>query len=117
MDDKFRVVLEDRLLPLQVFFNAIPDRSFIETLKAFEKGIGAGFNDAFCGFPGEEDFDEEPLNGIEFAIRGEEIVVSYEDFLSILKDVCGVYLTKYSEQEKEVRSLLEGVEKKLISFE
>jgi|GEM_PF-4698701 len=26
----FRIVLEDNLLPVQVFFNAIPDRSFID---------------------------------------------------------------------------------------
>ena len=68
MSDKFRVTLEDKLLPVQVFFNAIPDRSFMDTLKTFEKGNGAGFNDAFCGFPSKEGFDEEPLDGIEFAI-------------------------------------------------
>lgn len=116
MSDKFRIVLEDKLLPVQVFFNTIPDRSFIDTLKAFKNGTGAGFNDAFCGFPGEEEFDEEPLTGIEFAIKGEEIVINYDDFYSILEQVCEVYKEKYPEQFGVVSDLLNGVRERLNSF-
>ncbi|MES9852673.1 MAG: ribonuclease toxin immunity protein CdiI [Candidatus Thiodiazotropha sp. L084R] len=106
MDNKFRVVLEDRLLPVQVFFNAIPDRSFISTLKSFEQGVGAGFNDAYCGFPGEEDFDEEPQNGIEFAIKGEEVILDYSGFYSILEKACSAYSDKHPEQINAVTDSL-----------
>lgn len=113
MNEKFRIVLEDNLLPAQVFFNAIPDRSFVETLKGFKQGIGAGFNDAFCGFPGEEEYDEEVKIGIEFAIKGEEIVVAYDEFYSILLKVCDVYIYNRPEQKKIVTELLTGIREKL----
>lgn len=116
MNDKFRVVLEDRLLPVQVFFNAIPDRSFITTLKSFEQGVGAGFNDAYCGFPGEEDYGEEPLKGIEFAIKGEEVVVDYNEFYSILEKACSAYNVKHPEQINIVTDLLLKVKEKLIAL-
>ncbi|MBN0989604.1 ribonuclease toxin immunity protein CdiI [Amphritea pacifica] len=116
MNDKFRIVLKDRLLPVQVFFNAIPDRSFIETLKAFGNATGAGFNDAFCGFPGEEDFDEEPLNGIEFAVKGEEVIIGYDEFFSILEEVCNVYSEKHPNETELVQGLLFDVKEKLNSL-
>ncbi len=116
MSDKFRIILEDRLLPVQVFFNAIPDRSFIETLKAFGNATGAGFNDAFCGFPGEEDFDEEPLSGIEFAIKGEKVIINYDEFLSILEKVCNVYSEKHPDEAELVLELLSDVKEKLNSL-
>ncbi len=106
MNDKFRIVLEDNLLPVQAFFNAIPDRSFIETLQAFRQGIGAGFNETYCGFPGEEEFDEEALNGIEFAIKDEQVVLNYDEFFRILSKVCKVFLEKYPNKKGEVSELL-----------
>ena len=113
MNHKFRVVLEDKLLPVQVFFNAIPDRAFIDTLKAFESGVGAGFNDAFCEFPGEEEFDEEPLNGIGFAIKGEEIVIDYKSFICVLEQVCKSYSTEYPNSQDEVFNRLSNIKERL----
>ena len=113
MNDKFRVVLEDRLLPVQVFFNAIPDRSFISTLKSFEQGVGAGFNDAYCGFPGEEEYGEEPLNGIEFAIKGEEVIIDYNEFYSILEKACSTYNDKHPDQINAVSDRLRKIKEKL----
>lgn len=109
MNDKFRIVLEDHLLPVQAFFNAIPDRSFIETLQAFRQGTGAGFNETYCGFPGEEEFDEEVLDGIEFAIRDEQVVLSYDEFFRLLSEVCQVFLEKYPNKKGEVSELLTGI--------
>jgi len=106
MNDKFRIILEDHLLPVQAFFNAIPDRSFIETLKAFRQRTGAGFNETYCGFPGEEEFDEEALNGIEFAIKDEQVVLGYDEFFRILSEVCTVFLEKYPNKKGEVSELL-----------
>ena len=116
MNDKFRVVLEDRLLPAQVFFNAIPDSSFISTLKSFEQGVGAGFNDAYCGFPGEEEYGEEPLNGIEFAIKGEEVILDYNEFYSILENACSAYIDMHPDQINAVTGILLKIKKKLNSL-
>jgi hypothetical protein len=116
MNEKFRVVLEDRLLPVQVFFNAIPDRRFISTLKSFEQGVGAGFNDAYCGFPGKEEYGEEPLNGIEFAIKGEEVLLDYKEFYSILEKACIAYNDKHPDQTNTVAGILLKIKEKLNSL-
>jgi hypothetical protein len=116
MNDKFRVVLEDKLLPVQVFFNAIPDRSFISTLKSFEQGVGAGFNDAYCGFPGDEEYAEESLNGIEFAIKGEEVILDYNEFYSILEKACSAYNDMHPDQISVVASIMLKIKEKLNSL-
>ena len=116
MNDKFRVILEDRLLPAQVFFNAIPDRNFIRTLKSFGHGVGAGFNDAYCGFPGDENYGEQVVKGIEFAIKGEEVIIGYKEFYSILETACRAYNAKHPEQTSTVTNLLHKVKDKLNSM-
>lgn len=116
MSNQFRVVLDDKLLPAQIFFNSIPDRAFVDTLKAFKSGSGAGFNDAFCGFPGEEEFDEAPLNGIEFAVKGEEIVVKYDDFFAILEKACASYTKKNPDSIDLISNLLCDIKYILSTF-
>jgi hypothetical protein len=63
-----------------VFFNAIPERRFIEALKAFGNASRTGFNHAFCGFPGDENVEQEPLSSIQFAIKVEKVVICYEKY-------------------------------------
>lgn len=75
----FAITLENRLFPVQAFFNAMPARSFFEALENFAKGIGAGFNDAVCEFPDELDEDEEKFTGVKFYIFNEELIVSNAD--------------------------------------
>lgn len=116
MNDRLRVVLENKFFPVQAFFNIILDRDFISTLSAFAKGVGGGFNDAFCSFPGEEEFDEEVINGIEFALYEEVIIISYSDFFSILNDVCDIYLKTNKEQTDEVEILLREIETALSNY-
>lgn len=116
MNNKFRVILKDNFLPAQIFFNAIPDRSFVKTLRAFSDATGGGFNDAFCAFPGEEDFDEEPLPGIQFSIKDEETIVSYDDFLSILENACKVYCESKPEEKEIIYNLFSDIENKVNSL-
>ncbi|MFC4258572.1 ribonuclease toxin immunity protein CdiI [Marinobacter lacisalsi] len=116
MSDNFRVVLDDKFLPVQVFFNAIPDRRFIDTLMAFESGSGAGFNDACCSFPGEEEFDEEPLTGVEFAIKDEKVVIGSQDFLWVLEKACKAYLDDYPSMADQIAELLPKIRAKVSSL-
>lgn len=117
MDNRFRIVLEDKLLPVQAFFNAIPDRRFISTLEAFSRGVGAGFNETYCGFPGDEEIGDEPLSGIEFAIKDEEIILPYTDFFDILSRVCDSYIAHNPERKNEVTSLLSLIKNKLNALD
>lgn len=116
MAEKFRIALEDKLLPVQAFFNAIPDRSFVDTLKAFRQGVGAGFNDTYCGFPEDDGFGDEPINGIEFAIKDEEIVISYDDFFRILDEVCKGFVKSNPHEADQVAILLREIREKLDSL-
>ena len=116
MSNDFRIQLEDKLFPVQAFFNIIPDRRFVDTLKAFSKGIGAGFNDVECAFPGEQEFGEEVINGIEFALHHHEVVITYNQFFSILKDVCDVFINTNKTKKDEVVTLLMEIEVTLLKY-
>jgi len=103
----FPLILEEELFPMQAFFNAMPARSLIKTLTAFCEGVGAGFNDAVCEFPGELDENEVPFEGVRFYIFNEVLVVSNVEFVGVLFDVCSNYANRYPERSKEAGDLLE----------
>ncbi|RSZ59622.1 hypothetical protein HF313_12785 [Massilia atriviolacea] len=109
----FAITLENRLFPVQAFFNAMPARSFLEALKNVAKGIGAGFNDAVCEFPDELDEDEEKFTGVKFYIFNEELIVSNADFVMHLKDVCRLYTQTNPDDSARVKQALDDVISKL----
>lgn len=115
MERTHRIILSDALLPVQVFFNAISDNSFIRILKGFSAGVGAGFDIAACTFPGDLDEYEDPLAGIEFSLPdGESVILSFHDFFDILIQVCSVYMQDHPEDETVIKELQDKI-KKLIS--
>ena len=83
-------------------------------MRAFRDGHGAAFNDAFCGFPGDD--DDEVIDGIEFAIKGKVVVISYENFYRSLCEVCKAFVDQHPGQEEEVARLLVGIRDKLSSL-
>lgn len=109
----FPIILEKRLFPLQAFFNAMPARSLLASLKNFARGIGAGFNDAVCEFPDELDEDEEKFTGVKFYIFNEELIVSNADFVMHLKEVCRLYTQNNPDDTARVRQALDDVMVKL----
>ncbi len=106
MNREFRIVLSDDLLPVQAFFNAISDDGFLGTLEAFSKGVGASFNDCHCEFPGDLDPEDEPIEGIQFALYEQEVVVSNAEFLEYLTDTCEAFLECKTEAKEDVERLL-----------
>lgn len=116
MSTSFRVVLSDHLLPVQAFFNVIPDREFVGVLEAFSRGVGAGFNDVFCEFPGQDGSSDEVEGGVEFAIKEEVIVVGYDVFVSVLGQACDAFLKNNPLLREEVEGLLKEVKDRVAGF-
>lgn len=109
----FPLVLDNSLFPAQAFFNAMPRRAFIETLEGFGRGVGAGFNDAVCEFPGEVELEDEKFDGVKFYIFSEELVISISDFMRILEDVCRMYTGHHPQDEHLVAELMQRIATKL----
>ena len=109
MNREFRIVLSDDLLPVQAFFNAIPDDSFLKTIEAFSKGVGASFNDCHCEFPGDLDPEDEMIEGVQFALYEQEVVISMAAFLEYLTKACDVFINDNPEDKDDVERLLNAV--------
>ncbi|MBX9399853.1 hypothetical protein K4L06_00910 [Lysobacter sp. BMK333-48F3] len=109
----FPLVLDADMFPVQAFFNAMPSRDFVETLRAFSRGVGVGFNDAVCEFPGEVGFDEGKFEGVKLYIFSEELVVSGEHFFRLLNDAAEMYLAQHPKDLGVVKQLMQAVAEKL----
>lgn len=70
-DPLFRIVLADELLPVQAFFNALPDDKFLSLLQGMLNGIGVDYNGVGCVLPGEDDASA-PATGVLFYVGEEE---------------------------------------------
>ena len=116
MLNEVRLVLSNELFPVQAFFNAISDDSFLKTLEAFSKGVGASFDDCHCEFPNDLDPDDEPINGIQFALYDQEVVVSSDEFVGYLEKVCDKFLLEYPDKKKDVEDYLMKI-KSYFKFE
>src|SRR5699024_12218298 len=74
-------LLKNKHFPIMAFFNAIPDVGFLDVIKQFSFGIGGGFNDAVCTFPGDLDSVDTSFDGVMFTLPDKEIIVDTETFL------------------------------------
>ena len=111
INKNFRISLKDeKLFPVQAFFNVISDDSFVNTLKAFSNGVGANFNDTHCEFPGDIDFDDEPFDGVRFALFDDEVILTYQAFLNVLQTTCKSYIDDNPKDQKIVYELLQKIE-------
>jgi hypothetical protein len=109
----FPLVLDNSFFPVQAFFNAMPRRAFIKTLEGFARGVGAGFNDAVCEFPGEVEFEGEEFDGVKFYLFSEELVIPNSDFMRFLEDVCQMYAGHHPQYEHLVVELMQRIAAKL----
>lgn len=102
------IKLPDDLFPVQAFFNAIPERSFVAVLEEFSRGIGAGFNEAGCMLPGESE-EDEVFSGVRFYVSSEEVDLSCSDFLSLLLSISESYVERNPQDGGRVRELLAAI--------
>src|SRR5699024_3608731 len=88
-------LLKNNHFPIMAFFNAIPNVDFLDVIKQFSFGIGGGFTDAVCTFPGDLDSDETSFDGVMFSLHDEEIIVDNETFLYYLEKACLVFVEDF----------------------
>jgi hypothetical protein len=111
MRTDFRIIVkEDRLFPVQAFFNAIPNDSFVRTVEHLVNSIGASFNDADCTFPGDLDPGDEPFVGVQFGLLDNEVEISEIQFAKYLIEACESYVAQFPEDKETIEMLLQNLE-------
>ena len=109
MPKGFRIQVDnERLFPIQAFFNAISDHSFVETIANLLRGIGASFDDAHCEFPKDLDPGEEPFEGVRFALYDDEVVVGFRTFRHYLELACTAYISENPINRSKIENLLQN---------
>lgn len=96
----------DPLFPVQAFFNAVSDDSFVRTVSNLVVGIGAGADDAFCEFPGDLDPGDDPFEGVRFALYEDEVAVDERTFRRFLRLACDAYISAHPEDVEKIEDLL-----------
>ena len=88
---KCKIQLEERLFPMQAYFNGLHDEYFLPIMKDLANGIGFDFDTTGCLLPeGGEDFPAEGY--ITFYTPHEEITISNEEFLSFVDMIFSNYI-------------------------
>jgi len=99
MSKRLQLVADnDRLFPVQAFFNAISSRNFLEVIETLMSGVGAGINDVHCQFPGDVGPGEKPFTGIQFSLYEDEVIVDDATFKRFLLAACKAHLRDHPEQ-------------------
>jgi hypothetical protein len=114
-----RVDIEDmseykKFFPVQAFFNEISDMSFARVIDYLTRGIGYGMQDSGgCTFPSDLDDYElyverqgKPLEGIEFSLFEDTVVLDVPTFRRFLTMACDAYVKKYPEDRAKIEELL-----------
>lgn len=96
----------DEYFPVQAFFNAVDDDSFLDMVGCLSNGVGFSVNDVDCSFPSDLDPDEQVFEGVRFSIASDDVVVSRKNCLSYLKSACAHYLSRHPIRKLEVTELL-----------
>lgn len=99
------------LSPMQIFFNAVPDKEFSSSAKALTEGYGDAIEGITgCFFP--RDLDEYEVynglgfDGIQFTFYDEEVVVDVPTFRKYLKMACDAYLQEHPKDRKQIEEYL-----------
>ena len=84
-----RLTLDDEsLFPIQAFFDAVGDDSFVRVVDSLTKGVGYSINDCDCSFPDDLEPDEESFEGVRFSLFEQSIVISTEQLGQYIRLVC-----------------------------
>lgn len=101
-----RIHLSDSLFPVQAFFNALSDSSFLRVIEDMTKGIGSSIDVCHCNFPGDLDPGEEPFEGVSFSIYEEEVILSKDNLVKYVVLACDEFLKNNPDKINEVEKVL-----------
>lgn len=101
---------EDRLFPVQAFFNAVSDFNFVEVVSRLLRGIGHSSDYAHCRFPDDLDPGEETFDGVQFSLFEDSVVITIEELNRYVREACQSYLDCYPDEQDEIGKLLTSSE-------
>jgi hypothetical protein len=102
-----RLKLEDPSeFPVQAFFNAVSDNSFVDAVDCLTKGIGYSMNDAHCTFPTDLDADEKPFHGVRFSLFEQSATITREQLRCFVKLACDKYVEKHPQHKDRLAGFL-----------
>lgn len=104
-----RLTLEKPLFPIQTFFNAVSDDSFIRVLKSMADGVGYSINDCDCSFPEDLDPDEVPFVGVRFEIFDDQIIITRAELDDYLREVGKEHISRHPHETEDVEAILNGL--------
>lgn len=105
----WRLVLQnepDELFPVQAFFNAVSDASFLRVVDSLTRGIGAGMEDAVCAFPGDLDPGEPRFDGVRFSLYEDYVVISHQRLHGYLEVVCRDFIAAHLGDREVIEVML-----------
>lgn len=105
-------MLKDDHFPVVAFFNAITDDNFVKMIEHLSTGVGYGINAVDCTFPNDLEPDEEPFEGVMFALHDEEIIVDYQTFYYYLEQACNMHLKEFPQDEEAISNILKRIVEK-----
>jgi hypothetical protein len=97
---------DDRLFPVQCFFNAVSDFTFVEVVGRLLQGIGHGADYAHCTFPSDLDPGEEAFDGVRFSIFEDSVILTVEELRRFIREACDSYLASHPEERELISGLL-----------
>ncbi len=102
-----RLTIDDKLLfPVQAFFNAVDDESFIRVMNSLANGVGYSINECDCSFPGDLDPGEELFQGARFSLFEQSAVISHQELASYIKKVSNGFVDRYPTEQDNVARIL-----------
>lgn len=104
-----RISEKEEWFPVQAFFNAVPDDSFVEAVEALVRGVGWSIDACHCEFPADRDLDQAPFRGIRFVVHDEVVLLEHELLPEILERVCRVQKDRRPEQTLSLERALESI--------
>ena len=109
MSKRIQLVADnDRLFPVQAFFNAISSRNFVAVIQSLLGGVGAGINDVHCQFPGDLDPGEKTFKGVRFSLYDDEVVVDEQTFKRFLIAASKAHVREQPEERAALEKALSG---------
>lgn len=105
-------LLKQEHLPAIIFFNSIKDNEFINTIDHMSKEVGRGFDEVDCCFPSDLEEDDEPFEGVEFALGNQEVILDYKAYFYYLELACLKYVNEFSQDRKSIEKYLDIIKEK-----
>ncbi|MGV3607271.1 MAG: ribonuclease toxin immunity protein CdiI [Planctomycetaceae bacterium] len=105
MPERLRID-DDPLLPVQAFFNAIDDESFVRVIDALTSGVGYATNECDCLFPSDLDPGEEIFQGVRFSLFEQSNVISPQELARYIKIVSKGFVEQHPAVQENVARIL-----------